>query len=107
MIEQIKYCDFENSDFESLLKMSQKLWTDLDENDLKELLKKTCESDRQKILIAKTLKKRSVAFSIFSIRTDYVEGAEQTPTGYLEGIFVEPTFRKMGIAKEFIRLGEK
>lgn len=107
MTGQIKYGDFEDSDFESLMKMSQKLWTDFDENELKELLKKTYQSDRQKILVAKTSNQERVAFSIFSIRTDYVEGAVQTPTGYLEGIFVEPAFRKTGIAKEFIQLGEK
>ncbi|MEO9871609.1 GNAT family N-acetyltransferase [Ekhidna sp.] len=106
MAESIAYYEFEDSDFDSLLHMSQKLWTGFDEDALKELLIKTSKSNNQKIWIARAYGKRA-GFSIFSIRTDYVEGAEKTPTGYLEGIFVEQEFRKLGIAKEFVQLGEK
>ena len=45
-------------------------------------------------------------FQYSLLGADYVEGAEKSPTGYLEGIFVADGFRKMGIAKEFLRIGE-
>lgn len=70
-------------------------------------MEQTTTSEKNKILISKDSGEKHIGFSIFSIRTDYVEGADKSPTGYLEGIFVEPEYRKMGIAKEFIRLGEK
>jgi aminoglycoside 6'-N-acetyltransferase I len=105
-MKQIEYLQFENSDFEQLLEMSQKLWTDINKVELVNLLKQTAQSGKSNILIAKDSVGKCVGFSIFSIRNDYVEGAEKSPTGYLEGIFVETEFRKMGIAKEFIRIGE-
>ena len=34
-----------------------------------------------------------VAFAQCQLRHDYVEGTETSPVGYLEGIFVEETYR--------------
>lgn len=107
MKEQITYQPFEDSDSEPLIKMCKKLWKKFDEEDLQKLLVQMGQKSKQKILLAKTTNNKNVGFAIFSIRIDYVEGAEKTPTGYLEGIFVEPEYRKMGMAKEFVRLGEK
>lgn len=104
---KISYGEFEISDFISLVKMSLKLWTDFEKGRLEKLLEQTVKSEKNKVYIAKDRADKPVGFSIFSIRTDYVEGASQSPTGYLEGIFVEPEYRKMGIAREFIRWGEK
>ncbi|GAB3658069.1 GNAT family N-acetyltransferase [Echinicola sediminis] len=106
MSAKILYHTFVDTDFEPLLIMSQKLWKDIDREELKKLLLQRLGSEKQKILIAKTSNDEYLGFSIFTLRTDYVEGAKQSPTGYLEGIFVEPAFRKMGIAKEFVLLGE-
>ncbi|WP_375586058.1 GNAT family N-acetyltransferase [Cyclobacterium xiamenense] len=107
MKEQITYSTFQKSDFESLLKMGLKLWTDYGESKLAEQLERVCSLNNQKILIAKNSKDIAIGFSIFSIREDYVEGADKTPTGYLEGIYVEPQFRKNGIAKRFLQMGEQ
>jgi len=107
MTQKISYIDFDHSDFVPLMEMGKTLWPDFDKDELEHLLKYTTESKKFKILLAKVRINKSVGFSIFSIRTDYVEGASISPTGYLEGIFVKPEFRKSGIAKEFLRLGEK
>lgn len=107
MSEKIAYNTCSDQDLEPLLKMSQKLWKDVAKDKLEKLLKQALQSERHKILTAQNQKEQYVGFSVFSVRNDYVEGAEKTPTGYLEGIFVERKFRKMGIAREFIRLGEK
>jgi aminoglycoside 6'-N-acetyltransferase I len=106
-MEQIRYLDFESKDFEQLVKMSQKLWLDFEEQELESLLKEITKLKKNKILMAKNSEGKNVGFSIFSIRTDYVEGADKSPTGYLEGIYVEPEYRKNGIAKEFLQIGEK
>ena len=36
------------------------------------------------------------------MRNDYVEGTENSPVGYLEGIFVCPEHRKKGYAKALL-----
>ena len=41
-------------------------------------------------------------FAQCNLRTDYVEGTESTPVGYLEGIFVGAEHRHKGYAKELL-----
>ncbi|MDI9484304.1 MAG: GNAT family N-acetyltransferase [Bacillota bacterium] len=41
-----------------------------------------------------------------SIRVDYVEGSESSPTGYVEGIYVKELYRRQGIAKRLLEQGE-
>ena len=48
-----------------------------------------------------------VGFAQCQLRHDYVEGAETSPVGYLEGIFVEEAYRHKGYAKELLRECEK
>lgn len=43
-----------------------------------------------------------VGFAQCQLRHDYVEGADTSPVGYLEGIFVAEQYRKNGIAKELL-----
>ena len=106
-LNNISIQEFEPTDFDSLLEMSQKLWTKYEKSELEQLLQESFVLKRNRVLIAKTAEGKGVGFSIFSIRTDYVEGAEQSPTCYLEGIFVDPDYRNNGISKQFIQLGEK
>lgn len=106
MAVKLQYIKYRDQDSESFIEMGQKLWKVIERNELVELLKQTINSDKYYILLAKNSDNQNVGFSIFSIRTDYVEGSINSPTGYLEGIFVEKGYRKMGIAKEFLRLGE-
>lgn len=107
MEEEITYDVFQKKDLESLVQMGLKLWKDYEEIELKHQLEIVYSSDNQQILIAKSVQELYVGFSIFSIRKDYVEGSEKSPTGYLEGIYVEPEFRHRGIAKKFVQLGEQ
>ena len=43
-----------------------------------------------------------VGFAQCGLRSDYVEGTESSPVGYLEGIFVKADCRKSGYAKELL-----
>ncbi len=51
--------------------------------------------------------KEAAAFLSLSIRRDYVEGAEFSPTGYLEGIYVKPEYRRKGIAKTLVAFAKE
>lgn len=106
MNPHFQYQNYNPTDFEALLAMAQKLWKDIAKGPLMDLLQQTANDRKYKILIAKIEGGSSVGFAIFSIRTDYVEGAAQSPTGYLEGIFVESEFRKSGVAKALLQSGE-
>ena len=43
-----------------------------------------------------------VGFAQCSLRSDYVEGTESSPVGYLEGIFLKADFRKNGFARQLL-----
>ena len=107
MSGNITYHEFESKDFESLLKMSLKLWKDFNKDELQKILRWSDTLKNQKIMLAKDSKDNAVGFTIVSIRADYVEGAEKSPTGYLEGIYIEPDYRNQGIARELINRGEQ
>jgi aminoglycoside 6'-N-acetyltransferase I len=107
MNPHFQYQNYNPTDFEALLAMAQKLWKDIAKGPLMDLLKQTANNRMYNILLAKAEDGSSVGFAIFSIRTDYVEGAAQSPTGYLEGIYVEVEYRKHGVAKALLQMGEQ
>ena len=45
---------------------------------------------------------QAVGFAQCQLRSDYVEGTESSPVGYLEGIYVEDDCRLSGIAKALL-----
>ncbi len=49
---------------------------------------------------------QAVGFAQCQLRFDYVEGAESSPVGYLEGIYVEDAYRRRGIADALLRFCE-
>ena len=48
-----------------------------------------------------------VGFAQCSLRSDYVEGTESSPVGYLEGIFVKEDHRGKGYAKALLSACEQ
>ena len=47
-----------------------------------------------------------IAWISLSLRHDYVEGCQNGPTAYLEGIFISPNYRSQGIAEELLHFAE-
>ena len=101
MQQKITYAQFKENDFEDFLTMGRKLWKSHRKSVLRKKLKRVSTEKKYVIFLAKNQEQNYVGFSIFSLRTDYVEGAEQSPTGYFEGIFIAKGYRKLGIGKNF------
>ncbi|MCA0364122.1 MAG: GNAT family N-acetyltransferase [Bacteroidetes bacterium] len=94
------------NDLDSWLKMGLKLWPDCESGELSQDLRNILESSNQKSFMAKNEEGEAIGFVNVSVRVDYVEGAKKSPTGYLEGIFVEEKYRKNGVAQALIKAGE-
>ncbi len=47
-----------------------------------------------------------IGFIHLSLRSDYVEGSEHSPTAYIEAIYVRPEFRRKGIAAALLKKAE-
>lgn len=45
-------------------------------------------------------------FAEASLRHDYVNGTESSPVAFLEGIYVEPAFRRTGVARQLVEAVE-
>jgi aminoglycoside 6'-N-acetyltransferase I len=96
---------YQTKDFETLYVLSRKLYPNYSNEDLRRDLNRFVSSKNQKIYFA-THNEIPVGFIMVAIRSDYVEGASSSPTGYLEAIFIEESYRGKGIAKLLLEKGE-
>lgn len=48
-----------------------------------------------------------VGFAECALRHDYVEGTESSPVGYLEGIYVDKSYRRQHVAQMLVEACEK
>ncbi len=90
-----------NDDIHILAKMAIKMW---DSHTVDELQIKFAETlcDVYSAFFIKYVNSIPVGFAQCGLRTDYVEGTESSPVGYLEGVFVEADYRKNGYARELL-----
>ena len=86
------------SDLDSLTDLALKLWPDHEREELKLDLAGTLKKADAAFFLAED----SSGFAQCQLRYDYVEGTENSPVGYLEGIFVEESCRRKGLAKELL-----
>ena len=82
-------------------KLAIKMWKDNSIDGLTEEFIRLIEKDDAQIFI-KFVENKAVGFAQCQLRYDYVEGTENSPVGYLEGIFVEEEYRGKGFAKELL-----
>lgn len=82
-------------------KLAIQMWEDNSIEGLTEEFIELIEKDDAQIFI-KFVENKAVGFAQCQLRYDYVEGTENSPVGYLEGIFVEEEYRGKGFAKELL-----
>ena len=102
----MEYSSYDSAYFDDLLRMAIALWKDFPEGELEKILKEIGSSENKQIFFAKD-GETITGFVYVSIRHDHVEGAHGSPTGYLEGIYIEANCRKKGVAQELYTLAEK
>ncbi|MEG1255771.1 aminoglycoside 6'-N-acetyltransferase [Clostridium sp.] len=86
--------------------LALRLWENNTIKDLEEEFGEILSNSRAAIFICED-NNEAVGFAQFSLRTDYVEGTDNSPVGYLEGIYLKPKCRGKGFAKELILVGEQ
>ncbi|MQR96282.1 aminoglycoside 6'-N-acetyltransferase [Fictibacillus phosphorivorans] len=91
---------------DSLTSMALALWPDNEANELRREFKELITSEKNKVLLY-FMHAKPIAFIHISVRSDYVEGSHNSPTGFIEGVYVEPEYRKKGISKKLIEVGER
>lgn len=58
------------------------------------------QPDRFLHLVMYDQRRQPVGFIDGSIRSDYVNGTESSPVGFVEGVYVVPAWRRRGIARQ-------
>ena len=88
-------------DAPTLAEMAAQLWEGHDIAALEEEFAEALTDSRTAFFICYPAGE-AVGFAQCALRTDYVEGTESSPVGYLEGIFVKPAHRKKGYARQLV-----
>lgn len=90
-----------SSDSRILAEMAVQMWDSYTVDELEAEFTETL-NDEQSAFFIKYVGALPVGFAQCGLRTDYVEGTDSSPVGYLEGIFVKAEDRGKGIAKELL-----
>ncbi len=93
------------ADMGQVVDLAWLLWPDHPRADLQAELTALLKSGSTVFFLV-TKDAQPLAFAQCSIRTDYVEGTDGSPVGYLEGIFVSPAYRQQGVARSLIQACE-
>lgn len=89
------------SDARMISKLAMQMWRGHTLDELTEEFENIIKSNNSAIFVL-CLDEQIVGFAQCQLRHDYVEGTDSSPVGYLEGIFVEDSFRRQGYAKRLL-----
>ena len=89
----------------TLAQLAGQMWKSATLEELTEGFETLAGSERA-VCFLKYAGEEAVGFAQCQLRTDYVEGTDTSPVGYLEGIFVKEEFRHAGFAKELLQACE-
>ncbi|MBQ8826298.1 MAG: GNAT family N-acetyltransferase [Oscillospiraceae bacterium] len=82
-----------------------KMWRDASAEELTESLSRIISGDSGAVFILEA-DGADVGFAQCQLRNDYVEGTESSPVGYLEGVYIEPLYRRNGGASALLEMCE-
>lgn len=82
------------------LEMRLALWTDASADDHRGYMAiSLAQPERFLSLMMYDANRQPIAFIEGSIRTDYVNGTESSPVGFVEGVYVVPSWRRRGVGR--------
>lgn len=93
-------------DIDIVTDLTQKLYTDSDREELLSENRQLLADENNAVFLAFENSVPAGAAHC-SVRHDYVEGTEGGAVGYLEGIYVEPYYRRGGVARELLCHAER
>lgn len=92
-------------DQEDVAKLASRLWPHHTPEELVEEFAGLLENEECAVFLA-FQQGVPMGFAQCQLRHDYVEGTDSSPVGYLEGIFVDPSFQRSGVAQALLNACE-
>lgn len=99
-IEQIK-----ESNVKELTQLFLELFPETDYAEEFRIFEKSIESANEICFLAKE-ENQPIGFIHITLRSDYVEGSDVSPTAYVEALYVKPAFRRKRIAEALVKKAE-
>ena len=84
------------------LELRQALWPEAREIHLAEMALMAANPQRFAAFVASAHTGEALGVAEAAIRTDYVNGAQSSPVGFLEGLYVVPHARRHGVARALV-----
>lgn len=85
------------------LRLRSGLWPDCSTAEhLKEMVNLVARPERFMQFVARDADREALGLAEASIRTDNVNGTRGSPVGFLEGLYVVPGARRMGVARSLV-----
>lgn len=91
------------SNIEALAKLMLELWPDSSLSDELESCSSILNNENETCFLFRE-QEDYIAFIHVTVRFDYVEGADDTPVAYIEGMYVKEDYRHLGIGKKMLQL---
>jgi len=89
------------------LELRRELWPHCCEAEHLSEMSATCSNPSDlSAYLAKDEAERPVGFVEVALRTDYVNGTNSSPVGFIEGIYVIPSARQRGVARALVQTAE-
>lgn len=86
------------SDLATVSALASRLWSDHTQAEMETEFTPTLSEKDAAIFLAYD-GENAIGFAQCGLRYDYVEGTDSSPVGYLEGIYVETSYRRQGYAR--------
>lgn len=88
-------------DAAAVAELAVQMWQEHTPEELTEEFRQLIEEDNGAIFLCYDGEK-AIGFAQCQLRSDYVEGTETSPVGYLEGIFVAEEHRRHGVSGKLL-----
>lgn len=89
------------------LQLRMALWLSNKADHLQEMRELCAQAGRYAQFVAYSALGEPQGLVEVALRSDYVNGTDSSPVGFLEGLYVDPAFRKQGIAAMLVNMAEQ
>lgn len=91
----------EEKDIPALTTLALELWPGHTADEMQKDLQMTMQRENAAFFLL-FVEGKAIGFAQVCLRSDYVEGTQTSPVGYLEGIYVKPNHRGRGLGRSLV-----
>lgn len=95
-----------SEDLRGIVRIAHRLWPKHSTQALRWEFARYCGTPENFLYVATSDRNHIIGFIHGSIRHEYIHGATTDRVGYIEGIYVVPQYRRMGVARQLVKAFE-